>query len=427
MRVIDKINAEVDRLYDDMVSTLQDFIRIPSVTGEEGPAQEFIKKLYEDLGLEVHSLVADRTKVESHYAYCRSGHPFEGRPNIIGLQKGDPGKQSIILNGHVDVVPAEPLDQWKHGPWAAEIEGDKMYGRGVADMKGGLINNLFALKSLNQAGLGPMGSIMLQSVVEEEDGGGGGALACFLEGYTADGMIVSEMAPWVTISLAGIIRCIIKVQGKSAHPSQSHLGVNAIGKIIPFYQALEQLDIRRKAEVHFPLFEQEGGPACHLIVGYLRGGEWIATVAGAAEMGVRIGFIPGEKKEDIRKMIATLVKETADKDEWLREHPPVLEWHPFQADPHYQDPSHPFVRSVISSVSQVENPATPVKPRGGTWSEDTRLAQFFGVPAVSLGPRGERPHGIDECVYLDSLRSTTKAIALATYEWCSKDKPKSLD
>jgi acetylornithine deacetylase len=71
---------------------------------------------------------------------------------------------------------------------------------------------------------------MLQSVVEEEDGGGGGTLACFMEGYTADGMIVTEPAPWVTVALAGILRCLVKVKGKSAHPAQSHLGVNAIGK-----------------------------------------------------------------------------------------------------------------------------------------------------------------------------------------------------
>ncbi|MFH1092058.1 MAG: M20/M25/M40 family metallo-hydrolase, partial [Pseudomonadota bacterium] len=165
-KVIEAINAQVDSLYDDMVSTLQDLVRIPSVTGEEGPAQEYMKKQYQALGLEVHSLLADEAKVKSHFAYCYSGHPFEGRPNIIGLQKGDPDKQSIILNGHVDVVTAEPLDQWKHAPYAAEIEGDKMYGRGVADMKSGLITNLFALKALNQAGLGPVGSIMLQSVIE---------------------------------------------------------------------------------------------------------------------------------------------------------------------------------------------------------------------------------------------------------------------
>ncbi|MBU2643867.1 ArgE/DapE family deacylase [bacterium] len=421
-KAIDAICTEVDFLYDEMVSVLQELVRIPSVTGEEGPAQAFMKTQYEALGLEVHSLEADRSRVVEHITYCDSGHPFKDRPNIIGIKKGDPRKQSIILNGHVDVVSAEPLKQWKHDPWGAEIENGRLYGRGALDMKAGLISNLFALKALLQADLEPMGSVMLQSVIEEEHGGGGGALACFLEGYTADGMIVSEPAPWVTVSLAGIIRCTIKVQGKSAHPSQSHLGVNAIGKILPLYKALEQLDLRRKAEVHFPLFEQNGAPSCHLIVGTLHGGEWIASVAGAAEMGCRIGFIPGEKTDDIRKMIETLVADIAHQDEWLRDHPPLIEWHPFQAEPHYQDPDHPFVQTVISALSHVQNPVTPVKPHGVTWTEDTRLAQHFGVPALSFGPCGERPHGIDECVTLESLKSAAKAAALAAYQWCLGDK-----
>lgn len=423
-RDIDNICTEVDHLYDEMISVLQDLVRIPSVTGEEGPAQAFIKTQYQMMGLDVHSLEADRSKVEDHVTFCNSGHPFKGRPNIIGLKKGDPDKQSIILNGHVDVVTVEPLTQWKYDPWGAEIENGYLYGRGTLDMKGGLISNLFALKALTQADLKPMGSVILQSVIEEEEGGGGGALACFLEGYTADGMIVTEPAPWIAVSLAGIIRCTIKVRGKAAHPAESHLGVSAIGKILPIYQALEQLDLRRKAEVHFPLFEQNGDPSCHLVVGYLRGGEWIATVAGAAEMGCRIGFIPGERTAEIRKMIETLVSEVADKDEWLHKHPPQIEWHPFQAEPHYQNPDHPFVHTVISALSHVKNPVTPVKPRGATWTEDTRLAQHFGVPAVSFGPRGERPHGIDECVELESLKSTAKAVALATYQWCLRAKPR---
>lgn len=421
-KIVNAVYAQVDGLFDDMVLTLQELVRIPSVTGGEGPAQEFMRRQYDSLGIEVHSLIVDKSKVQGHYAFCDSGKPFEGRPNIIGIHKGDRDKNSIILNGHVDVIPPEPLDQWKHDPWGAEIEGNRLYGRGALDMKAGVVANLFALKALRNAELTLGGTIMLQSVIEEEDGGGGGTLACFTAGYTGDGMIVSEPAPWVTIALAGILRCVIRVQGKSAHPAQSHLGVNAIGKIIPVYQAVEQLDARRKAQVRFPLFEEVGGPACHLIVGYLRAGEWIATVPGAAEMGCRVGFVPGETREEIRNLIENTVAHVAKQDVWLREHPPQIEWQPFQSDPYYQDPAHPFVQTMVSAAREVAEDETKVKARGATWTEDTRLGQFFGIPGVSIGPQGERPHGVDECVYLDSLKQTTKAIALAAYEWCSRDK-----
>jgi len=416
------MGAEVDRLFDDLVTTLQAVVRIPSLSGEEGAAQEFMRKQYEALGLEVHSLVADPAVLKGHPGFIDNGVSYDGRPNIIGVQQGEPSKNSMALNGHIDVVSIEPVSQWTHDPWGGETAANRLYGRGALDMKGGLIANLFALKALNRAGLRPKGTVMLQSVVDEEPGGGG-ALACFMAGYTADGMIVPEMCALpVTIALAGIMRFLVRVRGRSIHAAQSHLGVNAIGKIIPIYHALEQLDARRKAEVRFPLFEELGGPACHLIVGTLHCGDWMSTVAGLAEMGCRIGFVPGEKKEDIQRLVEETVRTAAASDPWLREHPPEVEWLPFKIDPYFQDPDHPFVRSVISSARAVLGDRVTVKPRGGTWSEDTRFAQYFGFPALSIGPAGQHPHGPDEYVDLDSLRSVTKAIAAATFDWCAHDR-----
>jgi acetylornithine deacetylase len=260
--------------------------------------------------------------------------------------------------------------------------------------------------------------------VEEEDGGGGGTLACFMEGYTADGMIVTEPAPWVNVALAGILRCKVQIRGKSASPAQSHLGVNAIGKAMLIYQALEQLDARRKAEVKFSLFQDSltGGPACHLVVGTVRAGDYIATVPGFAELGCRIGFIPGETGQQIRELIEGAVREAAKLDPWLRDHPPQVEWLPFQAEPFYQDPDHPFVKSVISAAQTVADEAVKVRPRGVTWTEDTRFAKDFGFPALSMGPTGERHHGVDECVDLDSMTRLVKALAMATIHWCSIDR-----
>lgn len=420
--IMEAVVSAAEGLKEEMIHSLQVLARIPSVTGEEGTAQEFMRQQYEALGLEIHLVEAERSKVAMHPAFCDSGRPFEGRPNVIGVLRGDPGKNSMVLNGHVDVVSPDPIDQWRHDPWGAEIEDNRLYGRGVLDMKSGLIANMFALRTLMKAGLNPGGTVMLQSVIEEEDGGGGGALACFLEGHVGDGMIVSEPAPFVTVALAGILRCVVKVQGKSAHPSQSHMGVSAISKIIPIFQALERLDARRKAEVRFPLFEAEGGPACHLVIGTIKGGEWIATVPGSAEMGCRVGFVPGEERGYIKDLVEATIRDAASRDDWLKEHPPTVEWLPFEADPYFQDPSHPFVQSVISSVKPLVGEAAGIRPRGGTWSEDTRFARYFGFPALSLGPSGERPHGVDEYVNLDSLLLTTKAIALATLDWCSQEK-----
>ncbi len=115
-----ELAAVINRLRDDMIHTLTELVRIPSVVGNEGEAQAFMRQLYGGLGLELHRVEADKKKLRDHPAYVESGLSFEGRPNIIGLLKGDPQKKSIILNGHVDVVSPEPIDQWQHDPWGVK-------------------------------------------------------------------------------------------------------------------------------------------------------------------------------------------------------------------------------------------------------------------------------------------------------------------
>lgn len=79
-----KIEAAVDGLRDEMIDTLTELVRIPSVVGNEGPAQDFMQRQYEDLGLDVKTFEADKNTVRQHSAYVESGLPFEGRPNVIG-------------------------------------------------------------------------------------------------------------------------------------------------------------------------------------------------------------------------------------------------------------------------------------------------------------------------------------------------------
>ncbi len=415
------VNTCMDHLKDEMLATLISLVKIPSIVGEEGEAQKFILSQYKDLGLEVKKIEVERNKLKAHKAFCDAGLPYKDRPNVIGLLKGDQNKNSIILNGHVDVVTPEPVDQWQYDPWGGEVKNNRLYGRGSADDKAGLVANIFALKALKKVGIDPGGTVILQSVIEEEEGGAG-TLACLIKGYTADGMIVTEPSHWINIALAGVLTCVIKVKGKAVHPAQSHLGINAISKMIPIYQALERLDAKRKEEVRFSLFERDGSPACHLVIGTFKAGDFITKVAGDAEIGCRIGFVPGEKKKDMKKKIEDLVSKIAEKDPWLSEHPPTIHWRHFQAEPYYLDPANPFVGSVTKSIKDSLKAKTEVKPVGVAWTEDTRFSQYFGFPSLSFGPKGERIHGVDEFVEIDSVVDTAKAIAAATINWCAMDR-----
>jgi acetylornithine deacetylase len=415
-----KIEIEIDGLRDEMINTLAELVRIPSVVGNEGPAQDFMQRQYEGLGLEVKIFEADKNTVGQHSAYVESGLPFEGRPNVIGLLKGDPAKKSMILNGHVDVVSPEPVDQWQHDPWGAEIEGKRLYGRGAVDMKAGVIANLFALKALRQAGIEPVGDVMLQSVIEEEAGGGGGTLACLMEGYTADGMIITEPFMIPVISHTGVLYFRVRTKGLTAHAGHAHRGVNAIGKMMKIYQAMVDLDLHRAATVEFPLYHKVEGRSCHLNIGTMKAGDWPSTVAGFAEMECRISFIPGESVAEIKATVEQVIKDLARADDWLKDHPPEVEWFGWQTEPWYQDPDDPFIRIVLPCFESVCGQKLEIS--GATAGLDNRFSSYFGFPSICFGPDGDKYHSFDEFVDLDSLVTATKAVALATLDWCLQDK-----
>ena len=130
--------------------------------------------------------------------------------------------------------------------------------------------------------------------------------------------------------------------------------------------------------------------------------------------------MPGEERKEIRKLIEGTVGKVAENDPWLREHPPAVEYFSFQTDPEYYEPSNPFVQTVVSCARMIMK--DKVEVRGRPSAADTRFSQYFGFPSVTFGPGGDNPHGADEYVDLDTLETATKILALATLDWCSRDK-----
>ena len=258
---------------------------------------------------------------------------------------------------------------------------------------------------------------MLQSVIDEEAGGAGGTLACLMEGYTTDGMICTEPHNLnVTIAHAGINYFRIKVQGKTSHAGLAHLGVNAIGKTYPIYQALVGLDEKRGREVRFPLFEKGSGRSCHINIGTMKAGDWPSNVAGSAEMECRIGFVPGEEMDDIKRMIENTILEVARRDPWLRGHPPQLEWFGWKADPWYQNPDHLFVQTLKKAAESVLGHEAEYIGRAG--GIDSRFSQYFNMAAACTGPRATNIHGIDEYVEIPSVIQVTHILAKTILAWC---------
>ena len=243
---VGKVFKTIDSLQDELIQTLVALVQIPSLVGEENAAQQFMEKKFSEIGMAVTTFEADLEEIKRHPAYTEIPHPYAGRPNVVGILEGLATYPSLILNGHVDVVSPEPLDLWTHDPWGGEVNDGKVYGRGVLDMKAGVIANLFAVKAILASGIKPRGKLICESVIEEEAGGSGGTLACFLKGYTASGMLIPEPSNqnlWVCHN--GIKYFRVKARGKTAHAALSHTGVNVIGKMNKIYNALVQLDENR--------------------------------------------------------------------------------------------------------------------------------------------------------------------------------------
>jgi acetylornithine deacetylase len=412
----DKVLKAIDRNKDLMFEDLAEIVRIPSVVGSEGKAQEWVLGKMRSIGLEVQTFEANKHELMKHPSYVKVDWPYEGRPNVIGILKGNPKAKSLILNGHIDVVSPEPVDQWTHDPWGAEIVGGKMYGRGTADMKAGVIANLHAVKALTDENAVPRGSITVLSVIEEEAGGGGGTLACLLKGYRADAMINPEPFLKVAIAHPGILYFRVKVQGKSIHAGRSHLGVNAVGKMIPIYNALISLDEARAQRLRFKWAEMDSGRSCNLNIGIFRAGDWPSNVAGWAAMECRISFVPGETEGSVKKEVEDLIFDAASQDRWLKDHPPQVEWFGWHANPWMQNPEDPFIKLMLKNGGEILGNEPPLvgKPAG----VDTRFCSEFNVSACAFGPQGGEIHGINEYVDLESVVQTAKVIALMALDWC---------
>ena len=344
--VLDKIVKEIDRNFPEEVDFLSRMVRVKSLVGQEGEGQDFYAGACRSLGMTVEMFQPEKEKITSHPAYTAIDLDYAGRANVIAELPGAGKGRSLILNGHMDVVSPEPLSLWTVDPWGGEVKGDRLYGRGAVDMKAGLAANLFALKAVVGCGIRPGGKVILESVIEEELGGSGGTLACLIHGVTADALVISEPSSekiWVTHP--GIKYFKVTVFGRTAHAALSHTGVNAIVKMVPIIKALEELDLDRSKRLSNPLVEKQTGRPCNLSLGKMQAGDWVSTVAGWATLECRIGFVPGETREQVASEVEQTIRNAVKDDPWFEERPLRIDWFGWDTDPWVEPQDSSLVRT----------------------------------------------------------------------------------
>ncbi len=409
---------------DKLVKFIQDLVRIPSISGEEGEIQKFIYKKLTELELNpefIHPDIEALRKSNDFFettSFTKYG--YKDRPNVAGILKGSGKGRSICLSGHVDVVSPEPVEHWSRNPWSGDVDGDFIYGRGAGDMKAGVASIIFALQALKETKTQLKGDVFIETTIDEEDGGIGGNLYMRLTQPKTDAAIIPEPGGYaISIASAGVMYFRVIVTGVPAHAATAHYGVNAIVKMVPIIEALTSLNIERQKTISYKYAEVDPsmkGKATTLNIGVIKAGDWPSTVPALCILECRIGFPPGETREMVMSQIERTIQNIANKDRWLKDNPPKIEWFGWKARPHEQNPEDPFVQLIDKKIQEFSG----IKPIyiGGSSGLDARFFVYNSIPAISFGPLAEKIHSIDERVSIKSTVKTTEIIIGTIMDWC---------
>jgi acetylornithine deacetylase len=396
-----------------LLADLAALIPFRSDGGNEAPVQEHVAGLMAGLGMDVDRWEIDLERLRQHPACSMEIDRDQavGVVGRVGAGSGHVGGPTLVLNGHVDVVPAGDLDRWTVPPWEATVRDGRVYGRGSVDMKGGLCCALAAIRAIRDAGARLEGTVLIQSVIGEEDGGLG-TLAAIERGHTGDAAIVLEPTElMVAPAQAGAMNFRLTVPGRGAHGALRAEGVSPLDRFLPLYAAMRAFEAARNRDVDDPLFADYEIPFA-LCIGTLRSGIWASTVAESLTCEGRLGVAIGEEPEAVRRAFAAVIDDAARTDPWLRDHPPTLEWWGGQFDPAAIPVDHPIVTTVAAAHHEASGRAAVV--RGMPYGADMRLLVNQGrTPTVLYGPGDvRRAHAPDEFVPISDLETATRTLVL---------------
>ncbi|MCW2607939.1 MAG: acetylornithine deacetylase [Frankiales bacterium] len=405
---------------DPLVGLLQDLLRIPSVTGSdaESEAQHALAGRLTGAGMDVDLWSIDLPSTLASPGFPGLEAPRSEAWGLVGSWGGSSDGTdgpTVVLNGHIDVVP--PGDQgWTTTPWSGEVRDGRVLGRGACDMKAGLACQLMAVQALRAAGVRLRGTVLLESVVGEEDGGLG-TFATLQRGYRGDLAIICEPTSGALVpACAGALTFRLTVPGRSVHASARLEGVDAIEKYVLVHAALRRLEVRRNRDAH-PLMARYSLPY-PLSVGTLRAGDWASSVPDLLVAEGRLGVALGEDPADARADLERTVAEVNAGDPWLSANPVQVTWWGGQFAPGYVDPDSAVARLVSDTHTRLHGSRPAV--HGAPYGSDQRLLTGLGgVPAVHYGPGDVRKaHAPDESVPVQEMVDVTRTLVLLLATAC---------
>jgi acetylornithine deacetylase len=391
---------------------------------QEAALQAHLAERLQRAGAEVDLWEPAPDDAADHPLTPAGGIGFAGRPQLAARFRGTGGGRSLLLNGHVDVVPARLEDGWANDPFDPQVRDGEIVGRGSCDMKGGIAAMVVAAEALAARG-GLRGDVVVCTNTDEESSGTG-ALACARHGVTADFAIVPEPSGLeVWPACRGSVYATVVVPGRAGHAEQEHAhwrdggAVNAIDKARHLLDGVERLraDWRSRAGAHHPLLS----PPDVLCVAFVADAGWSVTIPDRAELTLAVLVLPAQADADgwldgVTTEVEGYLRRVCDADSWLAEHPPTFRWHT-QVNPSETPADAPSVRALLAANVALGLP--PTLGGLGSWYDGATFSLEAATPALMYGPSHiDWAHTVGEHVPIDDLVRCAQGIAVAGLRLC---------
>ncbi|MBY8991131.1 MAG: M20 family metallopeptidase [Candidatus Lokiarchaeota archaeon] len=373
------VNSQKDRL----VYLLQKLVQIPT-ENPPGKTEEVVEFLItevfkEEEGFHNEVVTHLKNKIKLHNLITRIGS----------------GKKKIILSGHFDVVPVGDSSKWDYPPFSARIIDDKLYGRGSADMKGGIVSLIGTLKSLSREKKFLENYELIFLGTADEEAGMSGSLTLTNKGIINDAILLIIGEPTglnIGIAEKGVLWVKLKLYGRAAHGSMPEEGINAIEgalKIIP------------KLGKCLRDFNNPVLGSSSINIGKIKGGNKINVVPDYTELEIDFRIIPEQNVGDLINSLKMIDPEPFKMDIEILNNLPALQ----------SDSKHPFIRN-LKRISNMELIGLPYA---------TDLAKFITtdnpVPFVIYGPGNPNDvHKINESISLNQIFLATESLTDALLE-----------
>ena len=413
-----RVLEQVDLDEQAMVQAAAALVRVPSVSGAdaEHEVQADLARLLAHDGLEVDHWRLPLADLAAHPDFPGVEVHRTEAWGLVGRLPGRGDGATLLLEGHIDVVPPGDLDAWTEAPFSGWVDGSTLHGRGACDMKAGVIAARWAVRALRASQVPLRGDVLLATVAGEEDGGLG-SFGLLQRGWRADACVVPEPTSLDLVpACAGALTFRLRIRGLATHASRRTDGVSAVEKLGPVLAALRALEAERNAEVD-PLLRR-WAIAYPIELGTVQAGDWASTVPDLLVAEGRIGVALDEPLTAARSALESAMAEASTADPWLRAHPVEVEWWGGQ----FASGRLPRGSDLVERVGCAHGHTATTIPDvwDAPYGSDLRLLSGLGgIPTLHYGPGDAAlAHAPNESVPLAEMATTARTLALLALDIC---------